>query len=79
MPRKSNKRSYKKKRRTKQRTKKQKPIMMIGCSKKNNIFSSLGNKGCSKCGKNVLVVKYKKVVQVVVRADAQYRLCLGTK
>jgi hypothetical protein len=64
MPRKSNKRSYKKKRRTKQRTKqrtkKQKPIMMIGCSKKNNIFSSLGNKGCSKCGKKCTCSKIQK-------------------
>jgi len=52
MPRKSNKRSNKKKTRTKRRirTKKQRPIMMIGCSKKNKFFSSLGNKGSSKCG-----------------------------
>ncbi len=59
MPRKSNKRSHKhkmtmKKRIRTQRTKskKQKPIIMIGCSKKHKIFSSLGNKSCSKCGPN---------------------------
>ena len=61
MPRKSNKRSNKKKTRTKRRiqkskTKKQKPIMMIGCSNKKKFFSSLGNKkqkggyGCGSCG-----------------------------
>jgi hypothetical protein len=42
----------------KQRTRKQKPIIMIGCSKKNKksckntFFSSLGNKDCPKCGSN---------------------------
>lgn len=56
MPRKSNKRSNKGK---KSRTKKQKPIIMIGCSKKNKkscknnkVFSTLGNKGCPNCGPN---------------------------
>jgi hypothetical protein len=59
MPRKSNKRTNKKrtmkqrlKIRSKSRSKKQKPIIMIGCSKKKPIFSSLGNKSCSKCGPN---------------------------
>ena len=38
-------------------TKNQKPIVMIGCSKKNkscksNFFSSLGNKSCPNCGPN---------------------------
>ena len=60
MPRKSIKRSNKKKRSTKQITKKQKPIMMIGCSKKNNIFSSLGYKSCSKCGKKCTCGKIQK-------------------
>lgn len=52
MPRKSNKRRNK-------RTRKQKPFVMIGCSKKSKkscrnkkVFSSLGNKGCPNCGTN---------------------------
>lgn len=56
MPRKSNKRSNKGR---KTRTRKQKTIVMIGCSKKNkkscrnkNIFSTLGNKSCPNCGPN---------------------------
>lgn len=55
MPRKSNKRSNKGK---KSKTRKQKTVMMIGCSKKskksckNKVFSSLGNKGCPNCGPN---------------------------
>lgn len=57
MPKKLNKRSHKGKTNKKNRTKKQKPILMIGCSKKNksckkNIFSSLGNKSCPNCGPN---------------------------
>jgi len=56
MPRKSNKRSNKKRTMKRKRTKKQKPIMMIGCSNKKKFFSSLGNKkqkggaGCGSCG-----------------------------
>lgn len=56
MPRKSNKRSNKGR---KNRTRKQKTIVMIGCSKKNKkscknkkIFSTLGNKACPNCGPN---------------------------
>lgn len=56
MPRKSNKRINKGK---KTRTRKQKKIVMIGCSKKNKksyknnkVFSTLGNKGCPNCGPN---------------------------
>jgi hypothetical protein len=55
MPKKSNKRSNKGKVKG---TRKQKPILMIGCSKKNKksckskFFSTLGNKGCLKCGPN---------------------------
>ena len=60
MPRKSNKRSNKKTRTKRRiRTKKQRPIMMIGCSKKNKIFSSLGNKGSSKCGSKCHMKKQK--------------------
>jgi hypothetical protein len=54
MPRKSNKRSNKGK-----RTRKQKPFVMIGCSKKskkscrnNKLFSTLSNKSCPNCGPN---------------------------
>ena len=54
MPRKSTKRSNKGK-----RTRKQKPIVMVGCSKKgkkscrnNNVFSTLANKSCPNCGPN---------------------------
>ena len=54
MPRKSNKRSNKGK-----RTRKQKTIVMIGCSKKGKkscrnkkIFSTLSNKSCPNCGPN---------------------------
>lgn len=53
MPRKSNKRSNKR-----NKTRKQKPIVMIGCSKKNKkscrnkVFSTLGNNGCPNCGPN---------------------------
>ena len=56
MPKKSNKRSNKKRTMKRKRTKKQKPIMMIGCSNKKKFFSSLGNKkqkggaGCGSCG-----------------------------
>lgn len=54
MPKKSNKRSNKgKKART--RTRKQKPIIMIGCSNKKSckkVFSILGNKSCPNCGPN---------------------------
>ena len=49
MPRKSNKRSKKKKMKMTQRTMKQKPIIMIGCSNKH---SSLGKKGCLKSEPN---------------------------
>jgi hypothetical protein len=65
MPKRSNKRKTKrrgtKRRDTKRRdtkTIKQKPILMIGCSKKNKksckktVFSSLGDKGCPNCGPN---------------------------
>jgi len=54
MPRKSNKRSNKRNR----RTRKQRTIVMIGCSKKNKkscknkVFSTLGNKECQNCGPN---------------------------
>lgn len=53
MPKNSNKRRNKGK-----KTRKQKPINMIGCSKKgkksckNKVFSSLGNKSCPNCGPN---------------------------
>lgn len=54
MPRKSNKRSNKR-----NKTRKQKTIVMIGCSKKNKkscrnkkVFSTLGNKACPNCGPN---------------------------
>jgi hypothetical protein len=56
MPRKSNKRSNKRK-----SSRKQKPIVMVGCSKKNkscknkkvfSTLSSLSNKGCPNCGPN---------------------------
>lgn len=53
MPKKSNKRSNRGK-----KTRKQKPIVMIGCSKKNKkscknkFFSTLGNKSCPNCGPN---------------------------
>ena len=65
MPRKSNKRSKKKrtmkKRIRTQRTKskKQKPIIMIGCSKKHKNFSSLGNKRSSKSYLNRRMKKQK--------------------
>lgn len=55
MLKKSNKRSHKGKR---IKTRKQKPTLMIGCSKKNkkscknNVFSSLGNSNCLNCGPN---------------------------
>jgi len=55
MQKKSNKRSNKGR---KNKTRKQKPIVMIGCSKKNKkscrnkVFSNLGNKGCPNCGPN---------------------------
>ncbi len=54
MPRKTNKRRNKGK-----RTRKQKPIVMIGCSKKGKktcsnkkVFSTLSNKDCPNCGPN---------------------------
>lgn len=52
MPRKTNKRKNKVR-----KTRKQKPLVMIGCSKKSkkscsNVFSTLGNKACSNCGPN---------------------------
>ena len=52
MPRKTNKRRNKGK-----RTRKQKPLVMIGCSKKSKkscskVFSTLGNKACPNCGPN---------------------------
>jgi len=56
MRKKTNKRSNKK--RSNKMTRKQKVIVMIGCNKKNkkycknNLFSSLGNKGCPNCGPN---------------------------
>jgi len=65
MPRKSNKLSHKRShkrsntgRKTRTRTRKQKTIVMIGCSKKNKkscknkVFSTLGNKACPICGQN---------------------------
>lgn len=57
MPKKSNKRNNKGNKNRK-KTRKQKPIIMIGCSKKNkkscknNFFYPLGNKGCPNCGPN---------------------------
>ena len=68
MPRKSNKRTKKKmsmKQRIKRsktpktRSKKQKPIIMIGCSKKHKICSSLGNKHSSKSYLNRRMKKQK--------------------
>ncbi len=59
MPKKSNKRSNKRKSISKRitgRTRKQKPIMMVGCSKKNKKsckqVKSLDNKSCPNCGPN---------------------------
>jgi hypothetical protein len=58
MPRNSNKRSNARKTNNIRKTRKQKMYIMRGCSKKTKscknkkVFSSLGNKSCSKCGPN---------------------------
>ena len=56
MPKKSIKRSNKRKTRKSSKIRKQKTIMMIGCSKKNKKscknLKSLDNKSCSNCGPN---------------------------